>query len=115
MEHVIAEYFNPQDLVPAVGQGALGIEIKSGSPYIKYIENLDDKHTRICVEAERSFMRALKGDCHSTIGAYAQISGSDMNIVGIFEVNGEVVKKDITGNVEDYINLGNKLAEKIME
>lgn len=115
MEHVIAEYFNPQDLVPAVGQGALGIEIKSGSPYIKYIENIDDKHTRICVEAERSFMRALKGDCHSTIGAYAQISGSDMNIVGIFEVNGEVVKKDITGNVEDYINLGNKLAEKIME
>lgn len=115
MKHVIAEYFNPQDLVPAVGQGALGIEIKSGSPYIKYIENIDDKHTRICVEAERSFMRALKGDCHSTIGAYAQISGSDMNIVGIFEVNGEVVKKDITGNVEDYINLGNKLAEKIME
>lgn len=115
MEHVIAEYFNPQDLVPAVGQGALGIEIKSGSPYVKYIENLDDKHTRVCVEAERSFMRALKGDCHSTIGAYAQISGSDMNIVGIFEVNGEVVKKDITGNVEDYINLGKKLAEKIME
>lgn len=115
MEHVIAEYFNPQDLVPAVGQGALGIEIKSGSPYIKYIENLDHKHTRICVEAERSFMRALKGDCHSTIGAYAQISGSDMNIVGIFEVNGKVVKKDITGNVEDYINLGKKLAEKIME
>lgn len=115
MEHVIAEYFNPQDLVPAVGQGALGIEIKSGSTYIKYIENMDDKFTRICVEAERSFMRELKGDCHSTIGAYAEISGSDMNIVGIFEVNGKVVKKDIVGNVEDYINLGKKLAEKIME
>lgn len=115
MEHVIAEYFNPQDLVPAVGQGALGIEIKSGSPYIEYIEDIDHKFTRMCVEAERSFMRELKGDCHSTIGAYAEICGSDMNIVGIFEVNGKVVKKDITGNVEDYINLGKKLAKKIME
>lgn len=66
------------------------------------------------MEAERSFMRTLKGDCHSTIGAYAKIEGNLINIIGIFKMGSKLVKKDITGNEENYMFLGEKLAKNII-
>lgn len=115
MDNIITDYFSVDGMMPAVGQGALGIEIKKESLNGDFFRKLDDKNVRICVEAERSFMRSLKGDCHSTIGAYAEIEGNMMNVMGIFQVGSSLIKKDITGNKEDYVVLGEKLAKKIME
>jgi hydroxymethylbilane synthase len=114
MESIITDYFAVDGIIPAVGQGALGIEIKRKNRGSEVFKSLDSKETRICVEAERSFMRKLNGDCHSTIGAYAEIEGSIMNIMGIFQVGDKLIKKDISGNKEDYNELGEKLANKIM-
>lgn len=115
MQDIITDYFSPEEIVPAIGQGALGIEIKKDDDIIDYIKDIDDKETRICVEAERSFMEALDGDCHSTIGAHAIVENDLMHIIGIFEVNGKVVKKDIEGKKEDYKQLGKALADKIIK
>ncbi|KPU43614.1 porphobilinogen deaminase [Oxobacter pfennigii] len=115
LESIIMNYFDPNDFVPAVGQGALGIEAKCDSPYMEYFKGLNHYESRICVEAERSFMRKLNGDCHTIVGAYATLEGSYMHIVGIFNVEGKLVKKDIEGKSENYMELGLKLAEKIME
>lgn len=115
MDYMITDYFKLDEMIPAVGQGALGIEIKKGNKNEKILKSLSDYESEICVEAERSFMRRLNGDCKSTIGANALIQGNIMYITGIFYINNRLIKKDISGNKEDYIYLGRKLAEKIIE
>lgn len=114
MECIITDYFDPIEFVPAVGQGALGVETFTTNKNIEVFRSLDDIETRMCVEAERSFMRRLNGGCHTAIGAYAQIEGEIMNIVGVFEISGKMIKKDVTGNKHDFIILGKTLAEKII-
>lgn len=115
MESTITNYFEPDSFVPAVGQGALGVEILSNNPNADYFRRLDNPEVRICVEAERSFMRKLNGGCHIPIGAYAEIEGDIVHIVGIFEISGKLIKKDIDGNKENYLTLGEKLAEAILK
>ncbi|MBV7275244.1 hydroxymethylbilane synthase [Clostridiaceae bacterium UIB06] len=114
MENIITDYFAVDGIIPAVGQGALGIEVKKNGINGDVFKKLDCEETRICVEAERSFMRTLNGDCHSTIGAYAELAGSLMNIIGIYQVGDKLVKKDISGNKENYKELGEQLAKKIL-
>lgn len=114
MEDIISDYLNPEIFVPAVSQGALGIECLKDSEYNKYFKSLDDINVRITIEAERSFMKELNGGCHSLIGAYARLQGNDIYIIGTYEVNGIIIKKDILGNKEDYVELGKKLAQKIL-
>ncbi len=114
MEDIISDYLNPEIFVPAVSQGALGIECLRNSQYNSYFRSLDDKNVRIAVEAESSFMRELNGGCHSLIGAYAKLQGNDIYIIGIYEVNGKIIKKDILGNKDEHIELGKKLAHKIL-
>ena len=114
MESIITDYFSVEGMIPAVGQGALGIEVKKNSLNGELFKKLDCEEARICVEAERSFMRSLNGDCHSTIGAYAELEGNMMNIIGIFQVGDKLVKKDISGRIEDYLELGKNLAKKIL-
>ena len=84
------------------------------SEYNNYFKKLDNIDVRIAVEAERSFMKELNGGCHSLIGAYARLQGNDIYIIGTYEVNGIIIKKDILGNKEDYVELGKKLAQKIL-
>lgn len=114
MEDIISEYLNPEIFVPAVAQGALGIECLADSEYNSYFEVLDNKDVRIEVEAERSFMSALNGDCHSLIGAYAKIQNNDLYIIGTYDVNGKIIRKDILGKKEDGIELGKRLAQSIL-
>ena len=114
MENLITNHFEASEMVPAIGQGALGLEIKKGSEVLDVIKNIEHRETRVCVEAERSFMRELKGDCHSTIGAYAILEKDLMYIVGVYEIGGKIVKKDIEGNVEAFKELGENLAKKII-
>lgn len=114
MEEVISDYFDPMVFIPAIGQGALGIECVKNGEFNHYFEALDNKEVRVTVEAERSFMRELNGGCHSLIGAYSEIKGNDLYMIGTFAINNKIVKKDIIGNKEDNILLGKKLAEKIL-
>lgn len=115
MENIITNYFEPDAMLPAIGQGALGVEALTESQYIEYLRGLDSVDDRVCVEAERSFMRRLNGGCHTMIGAYAWLEGQNMYVIGIFDLGGRIVKKDIRGNREDYVGLGKKLAEMIIK
>lgn len=115
LEDIITDYFDPKIFLPAIGQGALGIEVLANSEYSNILKKLDNKEVRLTVEAERSFMRELNGGCHSVIGVYSEIKGNDLYMIGTFDVgNGNIVKKDIIGNKEDNIKLGVELAKKIM-
>lgn len=111
---IITDYFNPEIFLPAIGQGALGIECLIGCETNKFFRDLDNRDVRVTVEAERSFMKSLNGGCHTLIGAYSQVKDNDLYIIGTFSVDGKIVKKDIIGNKENNIELGIKLAEKIL-
>lgn len=113
-EKIITDYFDPTIFLPAIGQGALGIECLKDGVNKDYFKKLDNIDVRIEVEAERSFMKALNGDCHSLIGAYTKIKGNNLYMLGTYMVNGEIVKKDIYGKIEDNIELGKELAKKIL-
>lgn len=115
MEDIITDYFDPKIFLPAIGQGALGIEALEGSEYNQYLKKLDNKEVRLAVEAERSFMKELNGGCHTVIGVYSEIKNNDLYMIGTFDVGGKVVKKDILGNKEENIELGIKLAKKILK
>jgi len=115
MENIITNYFEPVDMVPAVAQGALGIEMVKNHPQMDMIKKLDCYEARICVDAERSFMATLHGDCHSCIGAYAYLEGETMHMIGVYEVQGAIIKKQLSGEKGNYIELGIALAKKVLE
>lgn len=114
MEDIITDYFNPKEFLPAVGQGALGIECLESLENKEVLKKLDNKEVRLQVLAERSFMRALGGDCHSMIGVYSEIQDDNLYMIGTFLVNGKAVKKDILGHKNNGEELGKTLAKKIL-
>ncbi len=115
LEDIITDYFDPKEFLPAIGQGALGIEALKNGEYNNYLKKLDNKEVRIAVEAERSFMKKLNGGCHSVIGVYSEIKNDDLYMIGTFDVGGKIIKKDILGKKSENIELGFKLAQKILE
>lgn len=86
LEHHISEYFAPEVLVPAVGQGALAAETRRGDRRIRrLLADVDDRPTRICVEAERALLAHLGGGCLVPAGAYATLApdGATIRLVAI--------------------------------
>ena len=60
-------------------------------------------------------MRRLNGGCHVPIGAYSVVEKDRMYMIGMFEIEGKLIRKDIEGSLEDSRLLGEKLAEKILK
>jgi hydroxymethylbilane synthase len=116
-------------ILPAVGQGCLAVMVRSNDYRIKRIIKLiDDKRTRLCVTAERSFSKELGGGCNTPIAALAKITKDSIEkqkitLVGL--VAGEskskpsgtksnfVIRDAIEGNPKDARKLGTKLARKL--
>ena len=80
------------EFLPAIGQGALGVECIKNGEYNDYFKSLDNIEVRYTVEAERSFMKALNGGCHSLIGAYSELRNDDIYMIGTYMVNDKIVK-----------------------
>ena len=113
----IRSFISPTDSIPAVGQGALGIEINaSRTDLINVLAPLNHINTQLCVEAERGFSRALAGSCTVPLGAYAQLSGRNITITGfVASVDGQqMVKETVTGNAITAEDLGKALADKLV-
>ena len=110
-------YFSPEDMVPAVGQGALGIETRAGDTEVKeMISKLSDHDTTLCVNAEREFMRILNGGCHVPIGSIATIDNRTMKITAmVASCDGKtVIKATKEGSPEDYLSLARSVSEEII-
>ena len=80
----ITEYLPEEHFTPAVGQGALGIEIRSGDQEITtLVSAINDEPTWQCTTAERAFLQALGGGCHAPIAAIGTISGKALRLSGM--------------------------------
>lgn len=77
----IRAILEPEESLPAVGQGALGIEIRSGRPDLAaLLAPLNDPETAACVRAERAMSRMLQGGCQAPIGGYAEMLGGRIHL-----------------------------------
>ena len=116
-ENRIKQHLNAQQSLPAVGQGALGIEVKENdSEIIKLLEPLIHKKTMDEVSAERAMNASLQGGCSVAIGAYATSNGSKLNLRGMVGNvdSGEVIRVDEHGDLSQPKDLGERVANKLL-
>ncbi len=113
----IRGFISPTDSIPAVGQGALGIEIRADrADLISVLAPLNHIDTQLCVEAERAFSRALAGSCTVPLGAYALCDGSNIHMTGfVASVDGtQMLREKMTGLRANPDAVGRALAAKLV-
>ncbi len=113
----IRQFISPALSIPAVGQGALGIEINaSRTDLIDILAPLNHIDTQLCVEAERGFSRALAGSCTVPLGAYAVRNGNNINMTGfVASVDGkQILRETASGGINDAEMVGKTLAAKLV-
>ncbi len=120
--HTDVPFIVPLDfMIPAMGQGALGIEMRLDSPFFDTFENLNDAQTALCVSAERAFVRFLEGGCQVPIGVNAKYDGENLvmqAIVGLPD-GSEVIQDSKAmlmgiGDIAKAKSLGECLAQEFV-
>jgi hydroxymethylbilane synthase len=118
LEDRVTEYLATDEFVPAVGQGALGIEVLDGDELIQeIIAPLNHEQSWREVSAERAFLKALGGGCREPIAALAVAKGTSLRIRGMVANSAtfEVMYADMKGGSSEAEQLGVRLAQKMME
>ena len=113
----IKQDLSPDDSLPAVGQGALGIEIKANDHEISnLIKPLIHQKTQIEVNAERALNTTLQGGCSVAIGAFATSENSKLTLSGMVGNvdSGEIIRIQETGETSKPIDLGIRAAKKLL-
>ncbi len=113
----ITEMLSPEISLPAIGQGAVGIECRIGDRFVhEMICVLDHPETDVCVRAERSFLRKLGGGCQVPIAAHATLRNGTIIMDGLVgDVEGtKIIKGHIEGQEKDHKKLGTSLAEDLL-
>jgi hydroxymethylbilane synthase len=113
----ITSYFSVDQMCPAVGQGALGIEIRADDPGAsKAVARLDQLATHLAVRAERAVLRRLGGGCQVPIAAHAVAEDGHMRLQGLVaSLDGtQVIRARTTGLPSDPEALGAAVAEELL-
>jgi hydroxymethylbilane synthase len=108
----------PEDMLPAVGQGALAIECRDDrADMLALLKPLHDEATAACVGAERALSRALAGSCNVPLAGYAEIIGTQLRLRGYVGAPDGLrqVSAEIAGAVGDAEALGVRLAAQLKE
>jgi hydroxymethylbilane synthase len=114
----ISQFISPEVCLPAIGQGALGIETRIADDEInEYLSIIDHEATHLSIMAERAFLRRLEGGCQVPIGAWGSVSDQDMLTLKGFvgDLDGrKLVKGGIEGETGKVQELGMALAENLL-
>jgi len=114
LDDKISAILPPHEFLPAPAQGALAVQIRTDDNELsELVSKLDDKNSRIAVEAERAILSSMHGGCSIPLGVYSQISGDNITIDAVIsDVEGvKYIKRSITG----HINQANVFAEKLAQ
>src|SRR2546426_546347 len=106
-----------QEMLPAVGQGAIAIEARAGDQdTIGVVSKLDHKFTRLACTAERSFLLSLGGGCLLPIAAYAIVRDKRIRLQGLVAnaLGKQIVRDHISGSLDEAEELGSRLAERLL-
>jgi hydroxymethylbilane synthase len=107
-----------ETMLPAVGQGAMAVEIRRDDVKIReLLQKLNDPETNFCITAERAFLRTLEGGCQVPIGANAFLESDKIFLEGMAgNLEGIVNLRDsISGDKKDAADLGRQLAQRLIE
>lgn len=116
-EKRIRQRLAPEVSLPAIGQGALGLECRSEDPEVNaLIAPLADRETALCVRAERALNQRLHGGCQVPIGAYAELQGDALRLRALVgRPDGtEIIHGEQRGPAADPEALGLALAEDLL-
>jgi hydroxymethylbilane synthase len=114
----ITQVLEEEIMLPAVGQGALGLETRSGDAETEGIAaTLDHAGTRACVTAERAVLRKLQGGCQIPLGALAHVRGDTLHLeAAVFSPRGsEHVQSSDEGPVAEAAAIGERLGTALIE
>ncbi|MHB9073992.1 MAG: hydroxymethylbilane synthase [Desulfobaccales bacterium] len=105
------------EMLPAVSQGALGLEIRTNDPDLKELVSfLDDTPTRLAVTAERAFLARLEGGCVVPVAALGRVEGDFLHLEALIsDLEGRRLLRDsVRGPVSETARLGTSLAESLL-
>jgi hydroxymethylbilane synthase len=118
LKKVISSYIPKDEMLPAVGQGALGIEIHSDNKLVEeLIQVLHHENTFCAVTAERSLLKALEGGCQVPIGAFGDVTSNGLYLDAIVgSIDGSLTfRKKIRGSKKEAVKLGKQLAKDLIK
>lgn len=112
----IYRYFDPSEVLPAAGQGILGVQARADFPR-ELLAGVNDVDTEAAALAERGFVRYLNGGCSSPVAAYAEVKGNEIYLRGLYykEEDGRYEIGHLTGDRKDAASLGVRLAEQMQK
>jgi hydroxymethylbilane synthase len=114
----ITEYLAPELCLPAIGQGALGLECRSSDERVNaMLAGFEDPVTSRCVRAERAFLKRLEGGCQVPIAAHAQIRNEKRLVLEglVGRVDGSrLIRDGVAGDPDRPEDLGLDLAERLL-
>ena len=114
----ITEYLSPEISLPAIGQGALGIETRIEDRGINnLVAFFDHPPASISVRAERALLKRLEGGCQVPIAAHGEVKSDRLNLIGLVaSTDGKkIIKDSVSGQTDKAEILGIKLAEKLLK
>ena len=117
LSQAITEILDPEWMLPAVGQGALGLECRAGdAATLGLVGRLDDGPTRQAVVAERALLRALGGGCQVPLGAAAVVSDDRLTLRAavLRPDGGRRIEGEVTGPPNEATALGQRLARELL-
>ena len=116
-ENRISAPLSTQEMLPAVGQGAIAIEARAGDEdTVGVVGKLDHKFTRLACTSERSFLLSLGGGCLLPIAAYAIVRDKRIRLQGLVAdtLGKRIVRDHISGSLDEAEKLGSRLAELLL-
>ncbi len=116
-EDRITQLLSSEQILPAIGQGALGLEVRhDDEETIGLINFLNDEETQVTVEAERAFLKELEGGCQVPIAAFSRLNGGRLDLEGmVAELDGSKIIRDrITGARNEAEDMGIRLARRLL-
>lgn len=109
----------PPSFLPAVGQGALGIEYaENRNDLEELLDFLNHPETFWCVSAERGFMDGIEGSCQTPVAAFARMTSQNtLEMEGLVAdlAGKQVIRRKVSGDIQDGAQLGRKLAHEILD
>ena len=107
------EILDTDIMIPAMGQGALGIETVNDEKIIEAVKPLNDIRTQVSVTIERDFVDELNLGCHAPVGVHAKIMNDDfIKIKAVLMKDEKIIKKEVVVNFDEWENAGREFAKE---
>ncbi len=115
---VITEILEPEIMLPAVGQGAIAIEIREDDEATQRIlEKITDEETRITTLAERALLRTLEGGCQVPVGCFSEVEKNQIKLTGmVCSLDGKkLIKKSVQVQLDEASEAAIAMAQSILD